>query len=114
MENEILIIVIILLFLLYSFAQQVNVIYFTGECRVAKHVDKIIETLNKTLPLNLTVYRIDSNFSEVKYLRQKYKIYGVPFIIINGKPLKGRYTENNIRKKICKEFFIPPKGCDQK
>ena len=113
-ENVLIVFSVILVFLMFSVSEKIDVIYFTDEsCRAAIETNDIIFEINSTLGkyIELKIYDINSNETDAQALKQKYKIYGVPFIIINGKPLKKTYTEENIREAICKEFFIPPVEC---
>jgi len=48
---------------------------------------------------------------EIKRLREKYEVYGVPTIIINGEEFTEEFTKENLRENICNYFMIRPKVC---
>jgi hypothetical protein len=48
---------------------------------------------------------------EIKILRDKYQVYGVPEIIINGEKFAVSFTKDNLKKKICEKFIIRPWSC---
>jgi hypothetical protein len=48
---------------------------------------------------------------EIKKLREKYQVYGVPEIIIDGEKFTLNFTKYNLEKKICGKFIIKPEVC---
>jgi protein-disulfide isomerase len=67
--------------------------------------------------VNITTIKINMfegdlpDTEDIKQLREQYKIYGAPTIIINGKEFTRAYTIDNLRKEICREFLIKPLVC---
>ena len=102
--------------------ERVEVLYFTNPaCRPAHRVDELMREIEREFGdkielhwYNVAMFESDEEEAkEVKALREKYKVYGVPFIVINGEPLRKAYTKENLIKEICKEFpiFAMPKAC---
>ncbi len=49
--------------------------------------------------------------AEVKELREKYRVFGVPEIIINGKKYTGKFIKKDLVDEICKNFMVEPEAC---
>jgi len=64
------------------------------------------------LKLSVNMYPGDVPDTDyVKQLREKYQVYGVPDIIINGQKFTNKYTRDNLEQEICKKFLIKPRMC---
>ena len=96
------------------------ILYFTNPaCRPAHRVDELMHEIKKEFNdsielrwYNVAIFEGEREAEEVKRLREKYKVYGVPFIVINGEPLRKAYTKENLIREICKHFIIAkPKAC---
>ena len=48
---------------------------------------------------------------EIKKLREKYRVIGLPEIIINGKKFAKKYKSENLFSEICKYFLVRPIAC---
>jgi len=48
---------------------------------------------------------------EVKQLREKYNVIGLPDIIINGKKFTKQLTRDNLFSEICNNFIVKPEVC---
>ncbi|MCX6822014.1 MAG: hypothetical protein NTW30_04525, partial [Candidatus Aenigmarchaeota archaeon] len=79
--------------LLFSKYQKVEIIYFTNpNCLLTKDTDQIIKEIKVDFGDKITTKEITMNMypddkpdtEEIKKLRDKYQVYGVPDIIING------------------------------
>jgi len=111
-------------FLWWAYTQSVDIIYFTNKkCKVAKEVDEIINSLESEFGEKVNIERIevkifpdDAEDSEyVSKLREKYEVYGVPVIVIEGKVFNKPYTKENLVKEICERFiFFKPRACERK
>ncbi len=112
MEEEIVIILALLLvFTFFASAQRVEVKYFTSEnCGPAREVDKVIKDINDTIgnEISLKVFNIANVSRDIK---DKYKVYGVPTIVVNGRVVNEKYTEKNLMRIICSEMLVEPEVC---
>jgi len=109
---------IFLLFL--SEYQTVEIIYFTNpQCAITNKTDDLIDELKEDFQNKISVRKINVNMypgdqpdtEEIIQLREKYKVYGVPDIVINGEKFMGKFTNENIKEKICDNFIIKPEAC---
>ena len=48
---------------------------------------------------------------EIKFLRERYQVNGVPEIIIGGKEFIQKHTKHNLEQAICQNFIIKPWVC---
>jgi len=48
---------------------------------------------------------------EIKQLREKYNVIGLPDIIINGKKFTKQLTIDNLFSEICNNFIVKPEMC---
>lgn len=125
-KTKILIISSIILFLFITFftvknkSQTIDIIYFTNpRCVISNQTDELIGEIKNDFKdrINITtiivsMFEGDSpDTEEIKQLREQYKIYGAPVIIINGKEFTKAYTIDNLREEICEEFLIKPLVC---
>jgi len=99
---------------------RVEIIYFRSDnCGVVGITDEIMEDLKDMLGINIDVKTINVKFStqdpedteEIKILREKYNVIGLPDIIINGEKFKESFTKDNIFDEICNNFIIKPTVC---
>jgi len=107
-------------FLLISPFQKVEIIYFTNpSCILTNATDRIMDKINNDFGNRIQVREVKVSMyegdppdtDEVKELREKYEVYGVPVIIINGKEFTKEYTKNNLEQEICRNFIIKPEVC---
>jgi len=121
-QIKILIILTVLsiIFFLISPFETVKIIYFTNPSCILTHktdiiIDEIKSDFDKTIQvreIKVSMYEGDPlDTDEVKELREKYEVYGVPVIIINGKEFTKEYTKNNLKQEICRNFIIKPEVC---
>jgi hypothetical protein len=88
-------------------------------CSIANQSSTIIEEIKKEFgdKINLRELRVNMysndppDTEEIKILRERYRVYGVPTIIINGKEFTTQYTKDNLEKEICNNFIMKPKVC---
>jgi len=114
----ILIVSLILLFL--TEYQTVEIVYFTNpRCALTDRTDDILEEIKEDFKDRIEVREIKVNMypedppdtQEIKKLREKYRVHGVPDIIINGKEFTEKFTKDNLREEVCKNFIIRPGAC---
>lgn len=107
-------------FLLISPLQRVKIIYFTNpSCIITHQTDRIIDKIKSDFgnriqirEVKVSMYEGDPpDTEEIKELREKYRVYGVPVIIINGKEFTKEYTKHNLEEEICRNFIIKPGAC---
>lgn len=107
-------------FFLISPFQKVKIIYFTNpSCILTHKTDIIIDEMKSDFGKKIQVREVKVSMydgdpldtDKVKKLREKYRVYGVPTIIINGKEFTKEYTKNNLEEEICKNFMIKPEAC---
>ncbi|MDI6826812.1 MAG: hypothetical protein QMD36_06585 [Candidatus Aenigmarchaeota archaeon] len=112
--------VLLLAILLFSLYQRVDIIYFTNpKCLLTKNTDRIIEEVKEDFGDKVRVREIIVNMyeddrpdtEEIKQLREKYQVYGVPEVIIDGKKFTLNFTKYNLETKICEKFVIKPEVC---
>jgi hypothetical protein len=48
---------------------------------------------------------------EIKMLREKYQVYGIPDIVIDEEKFILSFTKDNLKEKICEKFIIKPGVC---
>jgi hypothetical protein len=88
-------------------------------CRVSNQSNIIIKEIKQDFGDRIYLREIRVNMysndppdtEEIKLLRERYKVYGVPTIIINEKEFTTQYTKDNLEEEICKNFIIKPKVC---
>jgi thiol-disulfide isomerase/thioredoxin len=119
-EGIVLLIMILFIFFILVSKQKVDIIFFMNpRCRVSNQSSLVIEGIKedfgnkiKLREINIKMYLNDPpDTEEVKILREKYRVYGVPTIIINGKEFTKQYTKDNLEEEICNNFIIKPKVC---
>lgn len=111
MNEKIVLLAVIFVFLSFAIQERVEVIYVTSKsCEPAKEIDAIIQKVNETFgnSISLKIYEIEK--MPVK-LRKMYKIYGAPTIIINREKLLKEYKEENIVEAICNKMIIQHERC---
>ena len=100
--------------------QKVKILYFrNGKCRLVYNTDKLIEEAKKAFDgkIDVKIYNVSLYSSdppdppEVKALREKYNVWGVPTVIINGKEFRKSFTRENLFKMICNNFIVKPEVC---
>ena len=103
-----------------TYFQKIEIIYFTNPgCKLSENTDILIDYIEYEFQdkvivrkINIQMYPGDEeDTQEIKKLREKYKVYGIPHIIINGKKFTSEYTKNNLEENICNEFIIKPDVC---
>jgi hypothetical protein len=112
--------VILPIFFILASQQKVDVIFFMNPgCRISNQSSIAIEEIKEEFREKVNIREIRVNMylndpqdsEEIKILREKYRVYGVPTIIINGKEFTAQYTKDNLEEEICKKFIIRPKVC---
>jgi len=118
-----LLIIIIFLILLSTFSsnnKKIEIIYFRNDnCRLIANTDDIINEAIETFEERIDVIVINAklietdpdDLEEVKMLREKYNVIGLPDIIIDGKKFTKKFTKDNIFNEICNNFIIKPGVC---
>lgn len=100
--------------------QKIEIIYFTNpSCNLAKGTDIIMQEISENFggkivvrEIKVNMYQNDSpDTLEVKQLREKYEVHGVPEIIINGKEFTKQFTYYELEKAICDQFIIKTSVC---
>ena len=100
--------------------QKIDIIYFTNpNCNLAYNTDNIIQDIREKFGDKVNIREIRVNMyendppdtDEVKILREKYEVYGVPEIIINEKEFTEQFTKYELEKAICNQFIIKPSVC---
>lgn len=119
-KSIVLLIIILSIFSILTSRQKVEIIYFMNpRCSIANQSSTIIEEIKKEFgdKINLRELRVNMysndppDTEEIKILRERYRVYGVPTIIINGKEFTTQYTKDNLEKEICNNFIMKPKVC---
>ena len=121
-KNEVIVLFIMIFFIFFIFAskQKVDIIFFMNPgCRISNETIIVIKEIKDDFgnKINLREIRIKMysndppDIEEVKNLRERYRVYGVPTIIINGKEFTKPYTKDNLEEEICKNFIIKPDVC---
>jgi len=120
--KERLFLAFLLLFLCFLVVtqQKVVVFYFRNDkCGLIGNTDRLIEEAKKAFNgrievkvYNVSIYPSDPpDTEEVKALREKYGVLGVPVIVINGKEFKEEFTRENLFKAICNNYILKPEVC---
>ncbi len=98
----------------------IEVLYFTNpKCQVSSTTEILIKEIQEEFGENVYVKKFfvsmypddPEDTEEVKKLKEDYKIYGIPVMIINGKEFKKEFTLKNLKREICRNFSINPKVC---
>jgi hypothetical protein len=98
----------------------VEILYFRNDkCPIAKTTDAIINQAISEFDDKISVKIINSQLypnepedsEEIKQLREKYNVIGLPDIIINGKKFTKQFTKNNLFEEICNNFIVKPGVC---
>lgn len=121
-DGRIAITIILSIFLLFipEDPKLVEIIYFTNpRCLMANRTDKLLDEIREDFQdrvhireIKVSMYLEDApDTEEIKELRERYKVYGVPEIIINGEEFTGKYTKDNLKEEICKNFIMEPEVC---
>ena len=120
--TTIVIIIIFSISLLFLIENQkpIGIIFFTNPgCLVSNQTDKVLEEIKNNFKdrvdikeINVNMYNGDPTDSEeIRTLREKYQVYGVPELIINGREFTKKHTKDNIEDAICGNFIIKPEAC---
>jgi len=118
--NLLVTVTLFLMIILFILFQKVRIIYFTNpKCRITKKTDVIMNKIGDEFGDKVLIKKVIVNIypgdpsdpEDVKRLRERYKVYGVPEIVINGKKFIGNYTEESIKESICKNFLVKPGPC---
>jgi len=100
--------------------QKIEIIYFTNPtCHLANNTNTIMQNIKLKFDDRVVVREINVNMyendppdtEEIKQLRQRYEVYGVPEIIINGKEYTKQFTYYDLEEAICNQFIIKPSVC---
>jgi translation elongation factor EF-G len=121
-KNEVIVLFIMVLFIFFILAskQKIDIIFFTNPaCRISNETSIVVKEIKEEFGDKITLREIRINMylndppdsEEIKILREKYRVYGVPTIIMNGKEFTKEYTKDNLEKEICNDFIIRPKVC---
>jgi glutaredoxin len=119
-EIGILLIIATIFLLMSTPRQKVDIIYFRNDkCIITTQSDRIMGEVKTDFNNKIRVKEINVNMypedkpdtEEVKELRSKYGVFGVPVIIINGKEFARELTKNNLENEICSKFIIKPRVC---
>jgi len=114
------IILIVAMTLLVLTQQNVEIIYFTNpKCELVGNTDTILQGISENFGERVTIKTITVNMyeddppdtNEIKILREKYTVIGVPEIIINGKEYTGQFTKYELERAVCNQFVIKPSAC---
>lgn len=99
---------------------RVEILYFRSDsCGVVGITDEIMKDLKETFGINIDVRTMNVKFSakdpedtdEIKALREKYNVIGLPDIIINGEKFRKSFSRDNIFNEICNNFIFKPGVC---
>jgi thiol-disulfide isomerase/thioredoxin len=116
--GAIILIVAITLFIITQ--QKIEIIYFTNpNCQLVDNTDRILQDIEEKFRNKVSVREIKVNMyendtpdtKEIKQLRERYEVHGVPEIIINGKEFTKQFTYYELEKAICDQFIIKPSAC---
>jgi thiol-disulfide isomerase/thioredoxin len=122
-KKLLVIILVIFSLLVLSFpkkVEKVEILYFRNDkCPIAKTTDIIINQAISEFDDKISVRIINSRLypnepedsEEIKQLREKYNVTGLPEIIINGKKFSKQFTKNNLFEEICNNFIVKPEVC---
>jgi len=110
---------IVLIALQIYLSQSVDILYFRDpNCFLVYRTDLLLNDVKKEFgnmvkikEINVSMYTDELVSEEVKRLKEKYKVYGVPDIIINGKKFTKKFTKDNLIEEICNNFKIKPLVC---
>lgn len=100
--------------------QKVDIIYFRNDkCILTTQSDRIIGETKEDFKNKVQIREINVNMypedkpdnEEIKELRDKYRVFGVPVIIINGKEFSREMIKDNLENEICNKFIIKPEVC---
>jgi arsenate reductase-like glutaredoxin family protein len=116
----IFIVFLISIFLISDYQKKVEIIFFTNpNCLVSNNAEKVLEEIKNDFKNKIYIRKIVVNIyngdepdtEEIKILREKYQVNGVPEIIIDGKEFIQKYTKDNLVEVICQKFIIKPEVC---
>lgn len=111
---------ILLILIFFSKNQIVEIIYFTNpRCIVVNNTNDILREIKEEFKDRISIREIKVSMyendlpdtPEIKWLRDKYHVFGVPDIIINGKKYTGKFNKEDIMDEICRNFIIEPEVC---
>ena len=101
----------------FYFHRKVEILYFRNEkCRITQTTDSLLQEAIKDFDGKIEVKTYEANFSIssdpplVRQLREKYKIVGLPEILVNGRKL-GKFTKENLYNQICNNLILKPGVC---
>jgi len=116
--GAIILVIAVTLFILIQ--QKVEIIYFTNpSCNLVGNTDMILQDMREKFgdrvvirEIRVSMYENDPpDTLEIKKLREKYGVHGIPEIIINGKEFTKQFTKYEVEKAICDQFIINPSVC---
>lgn len=102
-------------------SQKVEILYFRNDyCVLIYNTDMIIQEViqgfGDKVDVKIFNARLYSNepedSPEVKELRERYEVIGLPDIIINGKKFVNDFTSKNLFEEICNSYLIRPEACE--
>lgn len=108
------------LIILIENQKRVEIIFFTNpKCLIANRTDEVLREIESDFKdrvyikeIKVDMYNGDPpDTEEIKILREKYQVYGIPEIIINGKEFIQKHTKDSLEMIICGNFIIKPEVC---
>jgi hypothetical protein len=111
---------IILCVLSLMLTQKIEIVYFrNNNCGLVHNTDEIIREAEQGFgsrinvkTFNAQLYSTEPNDTEeVRQLRERYGVIGLPDIIINGKKFTDEFTRSNLFAEICNNFMLKPEAC---
>jgi thiol-disulfide isomerase/thioredoxin len=100
--------------------QKVELLYFrNNNCELIHNTDGIIgEAVQKfgdkinVRVIDAQLYPTDSeDTAEIRQLRGKYNVIGLPDIVIDGEKFTKQFTGDNLFAEICNKFIVKPEAC---
>lgn len=103
-----------------SFQEKVEILYFRNDgCPIVTTTDPLINQAIDEFGDKISVRRIEAQLNpsdpedtdEIKMLREKYDVIGLPEIVINGKKFTKSFNKTNLFTEICNNFIVKPQVC---
>jgi hypothetical protein len=100
--------------------EKVDILYFRNDrCTLIRNTDNMIAEAEKRFgyrvnitTMNVSLYPDDPKDSEeVRQLREKYNVIGLPEIVINGQKMTTEFTGTNLFSEICNNLRTKPLVC---
>jgi thiol-disulfide isomerase/thioredoxin len=100
--------------------EKIEVLYFRNDkCPLVYDTDRIIQEAKEIFNDRIEVKIINARLypsepedpEDVKILRERYGVIGLPEIIINGKKFTKDFTRENLLIEICSNFIVKPGVC---